>query len=50
MGKHAREDLPALVATLRGVYPEQEFTLAPAVGESTKLVQMLAEIALDTLK
>ena len=50
VGKHAREDLPTLVASLREVYPDLEFTLAPAVGENTKLVHLLAEIALDTLK
>ena len=50
VGKHAREDLPVLVEGLRLQYPGLLFTLAPAVGENTKLVHLLAEIALDTLK
>ena len=50
VGRHAREDLPTLVDGLRLQYPDLAFTLAPAVGENTKLVHLLAEIALDTLK
>nr|WP_315491457.1 CbiX/SirB N-terminal domain-containing protein [uncultured Rhodoferax sp.] len=49
VGKHAREDLPQLVAELRARYPDTEFTLKAAVGEDARLVQLLAQIALDSL-
>ena len=49
VGKHAREDLPELVANLRSRYPDTRFSLQPAVGEDTRLVQLMAQIALDGL-
>ena len=49
VGKHAREDLPQLVAELRARYPDTEFVLKAAVGEDARLVQLLAQIALDSL-
>ncbi len=48
VGKHAREDLPLLVAGLRQQYTEMQITLAPAVSEDPRLIGMLAEIALTT--
>ncbi len=48
LGKHAREDLPRLVADERVRHPDMVFTLKPAVGEDPRLVRLLAEIALDT--
>ena len=47
MGKHAREDLPVLVEQLRQRWPGTVFTLRPAVGEDPRLLQTLADIALD---
>lgn len=47
VGKHAREDLPQLVAELRKSYPATEFMLKQAVGEDIRLVQLMAHIALD---
>lgn len=47
VGKHAREDLPELVAELRASYPNTQFTLKAAVGEDARLVQLMAQIALD---
>lgn len=47
VGRHAREDLPLLVAELRQKFPNLEFALALAVGENAKLVQLLADIALE---
>lgn len=47
VGRHAREDLPQLVQALRQQYPNVVFALRPAVGEDPRLVQLLAEIALD---
>ncbi len=48
VGKHAREDLPRLVADERARHPDMQFTLKPAAGEDPRLVRLLAEIALDT--
>lgn len=46
VGKHAREDLPALMAQLRAQHPATGFELLPAVGEDARLLDTLAEIAL----
>jgi sirohydrochlorin cobaltochelatase len=47
VGRHAREDLPQLVDALRQQHPDVVFALRPAVGEDSRLVQLLAEIALS---
>ena len=44
-GRHAREDLPLLVDAVRSAHPEVAFTLQPAVGEDTRLLDLLAKIA-----
>jgi sirohydrochlorin cobaltochelatase len=49
VGKHAREDLPKLVVEMEVAYPDLQFTLKPAVGEDPRLVQLLAQIAMDDL-
>lgn len=49
VGRHAREDLPRLVAELQAAHPGVHFTLKPAVGEEPRLVHLLAQIALDSL-
>lgn len=49
VGRHAREDLPELVAGLRLLHPNLTLMLNPAVGENAKLVQLLANIALEGL-
>ena len=46
MGKHVREDLPELIEALRAAHPAVVFTLAPAVGETTEVIDLLADIAL----
>ena len=46
MGKHVREDLPALVDALRAAHPDVVFSLAPAVGETTEVIDLLADLAL----
>jgi sirohydrochlorin cobaltochelatase len=50
VGRHAREDLPLLVADLHKAHPRTKFILQSAVGEDPRLVQLLAEIALDKPK
>ncbi len=49
VGKHAREDLPRMVDALRREHPEVQFSLQAAVGENPRLVQVMAEIALEGL-
>jgi len=46
-GRHAREDLPLLVAQLAQAHPRTEFRLRPAVGEDPRLLELLADIAGD---
>lgn len=48
MGKHAREDLPVLVAGLAAAHPDVSFEQLPAAGEDARLTALLAEIALET--
>ncbi|HSU22278.1 MAG TPA: CbiX/SirB N-terminal domain-containing protein [Variovorax sp.] len=47
IGKHAREDLPLLVDALREAHPSVEVTVASAVGEDPRVIDLLAHIALD---
>lgn len=44
-GRHARHDLPALVESLRERHPHVEFVVATAVGEDSRLTQLMAAIA-----
>jgi sirohydrochlorin cobaltochelatase len=46
VGKHAREDLPLLMATLINDHPDIEFELLPTAGENAELIGMLAELAM----
>ena len=46
VGKHAREDLPALMTQLRQQWPAIDFQLKAAVGENPRLIALLADIAL----
>lgn len=48
VGRHAREDLPALVEALRLRHPSLLLDLAPAVGEDERLLDLLAELAWPT--
>jgi sirohydrochlorin cobaltochelatase len=47
VGKHAREDLPQLVAQLRAAHPEVAVELMAAAGEDPRLTALMAEIALS---
>lgn len=49
VGKHAREDLPQLLVNLQANHPDVHFTLQPAVGEDVRLIQLIANIALENL-
>lgn len=46
VGRHAREDLPALMQALRVTYPSVDISCQPAVGEREALLDLLADIAL----
>jgi len=47
VGKHAREDLPHLVADLQHRYPRVAWHLQGAIGEDTRVTDLLARIALS---
>lgn len=47
VGRHAREDLPALVSELKAKYPSIQIQLKPSVGENPQLIEQLALIALS---
>ncbi len=46
VGKHARQDLPALVQALTAAHPQLHRELEPAIGEHPKVVDLMARIAL----
>lgn len=46
-GRHAREDLPRLVAALRDAHPAVAFVLQKPVGEDGRVVDLLAKIAME---
>ena len=45
-GKHAREDLPVLIAQVRAAHPQLELQLLAAVGEDPRALDLIAQIAL----
>ncbi len=47
IGKHAREDLPALMASLQASHPDVRFELMRPAGENDRLTSLLAELALE---
>ncbi len=47
IGKHVREDLPGLIDGLRTAHPGVEFSLQTAVGEDARVIELLAQIALQ---
>ncbi len=46
-GKHAREDLPVLVDALRAALPEVSFSLRRPVGEDGRLLDLIAQVAIE---
>ena len=44
-GKHAREDLPQLMAALRAQHPQVQFTVQQAIGEDPRMTALMADIA-----
>lgn len=47
VGKHVREDLPGLITALRERHSAVTFDLLPTVGEDERVLQLMADIALD---
>jgi len=47
IGRHAREDLPLLVDQLRAAHPQINFNLLPSIGEDARLINQIAQIAID---
>lgn len=48
VGRHAREDLPLLMAELKAGHPSVSFELQQAVGEDQRLIDLLADIAMSS--
>jgi sirohydrochlorin cobaltochelatase len=46
VGRHAREDLPVLLAQIRDKHPGLQLDVLPAVGEQPALLDLMAELAL----
>ena len=44
-GKHAREDLPQLIAALRAAHPQIDFAVQVAIGEDPRMTALMATIA-----
>jgi len=49
VGRHGREDLPALIDQLRQTHPGLALELLPAVGEMPELTRCLAALALQNV-
>ena len=47
IGKHARDDLPVLLAALKASHPQVSFVLRPAIGEESEMIEVMARIALS---
>ena len=47
VGQHVRDDLPRLIARVKALHPDVELTLQPAIGEDSRLIELMAEIALS---
>ncbi len=46
-GKHTRDDLPGLLEQLRQAYPAMSFELQRPVGEDPRVLDLLADIAVE---
>ena len=50
VGKHASEDIPALVQQLAPQFPQLQLSIAPAMGEDERVMQLLATMATGYLQ
>ena len=46
-GKHAREDIPQLLAVLRAQHPDCRFELETPTGENPRVTALLADLAIE---
>lgn len=46
-GRHAREDLPRLIAELRAAHPALSLTVQTAIGEDPRVTELMARIAAE---
>ena len=46
-GRHAREDLPLLMEQLRADHPSVAFVLQKPIGEDTRVLDLIAQIAME---
>ena len=46
-GGHLKRDVPHMLAQLKNDLPALSFTLAPAIGESERVIQAMASAALE---
>ena len=46
VGKHAREDLPLLIAQVRAAHPDVRIEQLPAAGEYAQMTALMADIAM----
>jgi sirohydrochlorin cobaltochelatase len=49
MGRHARTDLPELIAQLQTQHPAIQLDVLPALGENPDLIALTCQIALNKL-
>jgi sirohydrochlorin cobaltochelatase len=47
VGRHARDDLPLIMAELQVNHPHIAFDLKPAIGEDVQMIALMAQIALS---
>ena len=43
-GGHLKEDLPKIVAAIRGSYPDFEISVDPPIGEQTAVIRAIAQV------
>ena len=46
-GGHVRKDLPVILEGLRAAYPQVQFSLHPAIGEMSSVIQAMAQAAVS---
>ncbi len=49
VGKHAREDLPAMTELLAKIYPNIQLELMPSIGEHPELIAAISNILTKSL-
>lgn len=47
VGRHARDDLPLIMAALQVSHPQVTFDLRPAIGEDGQMIELMARIAIS---